>query len=49
MPAKRIAMRKIKDVLRLKHDAKLSHEQIAAGMDWDSAGSLSEAIKGTTH
>lgn len=30
MPAKRKAMRKIKDVLRLKFEAGLSHEQIAA-------------------
>ena len=30
MPAKRSAMRKIKDVLRLKFEAKLSHERIAA-------------------
>ena len=32
MPAPRIAMRKIKDVLRLKLDARLSHEQIAAAL-----------------
>ena len=32
MPAQRIAMRKIKDVLRLKLDAGLSHEQIAAAL-----------------
>jgi transposase len=30
MPAKRSAMRKIKEVLRLKFEAKLSHERIAA-------------------
>ena len=30
MPAKRSAMRKIKEVLRLKFEAKLSHEKIAA-------------------
>ena len=30
MPAKRSAMRKIKDVLRLKFEARLSHERIAA-------------------
>jgi integrase/recombinase XerD len=30
MSAKRSAMRKIKEVLRLKFDAKLSHERIAA-------------------
>ena len=30
MPAKRCAMRKIKEVLRLKFEAKLSHEKIAA-------------------
>lgn len=32
MPAHRMTMRKIKDVLRLKLDAKLSHEQIAASL-----------------
>src|ERR1700688_3913557 len=32
MPAPRIAMRKIKEVLRLKLDASLSHEQIAAAL-----------------
>jgi transposase len=32
MPAVRMTMRKIKDVLRLKLDAKLSHEQIAASL-----------------
>ena len=32
MPAQRITMRKIKDVLRLNLDAKLSHEQIAASL-----------------
>src|SRR6266851_2892421 len=32
MPALRITMRKIKDVLRLKLDGKLSHEQIAAAL-----------------
>ncbi|QKE37304.2 hypothetical protein [Ferrovum myxofaciens] len=32
MPAPRIAMRKIKDVLRLKLDAGLSHEQIAMAL-----------------
>ena len=30
MPAKRSAMRKIKEVLRLKFEAQLSHERIAA-------------------
>ena len=30
MPAHRSAMRKIKDVLRLKFEARLSHRQIAA-------------------
>ena len=30
MPAKRKAMRKIKEVLRLKFEADLSHERIAA-------------------
>ena len=29
MPAKRSAMRKIKEILRLKFEAKLSHERIA--------------------
>src|ERR1035437_8029804 len=32
MPVLRITMRKIKDVLRLKLDAKLSHEQIAVAL-----------------
>jgi response regulator of citrate/malate metabolism len=32
MPAQRITMRKIKDVLRLKLDTKLSHEQIAGSL-----------------
>jgi transposase len=32
MPAARITMRKIKDVLRLKLDAQLSHEQIAVAL-----------------
>jgi transposase len=32
MPVPRITMRKIKDVLRLKFEAKLSHEQIAASL-----------------
>jgi len=32
MPAQRMTMRKIKDVLRLKLDARLSHEQIAAAL-----------------
>ncbi len=32
MPARRIHMRKIKDVLRLKLDARLSHERIAAAL-----------------
>ena len=30
MPAKRSAMRKIKEILRLKFEAKFSHERIAA-------------------
>ena len=32
MPVARITMRKIKDVLRLKLDAQLSHERIAASL-----------------
>ncbi|MBC7786317.1 MAG: IS21 family transposase, partial [Methylophilaceae bacterium] len=32
MPARRITMRKIKEVLRLKLEAKLSHAQIAAAL-----------------
>ncbi len=32
MPAKRKAMRKIKDVLRLKFEADLSHERIGAAL-----------------
>lgn len=33
MPASRITMRKIKDILRLKLEARLSHERIAAALD----------------
>ena len=33
MPASRITMRKIKDILRLKHEARLSHARIAAALD----------------
>lgn len=32
MPVSRINMRKIKDVLRLKFDAKMSHQQIAGAL-----------------
>ena len=32
MPVQRIPMRKIRDVLRLKLDARLSHEQIARSL-----------------
>jgi len=42
MPAKRSAMRKIKEVLRLKFEAKLSHEKIAAATGM-SKGALTNA------
>lgn len=37
VPAPRINMRQIKDVLRLKLDARLSHRQIAAALDISKA------------
>ena len=37
MPAKRSAMRKIKEVLRLKFEAKLSHEKVAAATGMSKA------------
>jgi transposase len=44
MPAKRSAMRKIKDVLRLKFEAKLSHERIAAATGI-SKGAVSKYVQ----
>ena len=44
MPAKRSAMRKIKEVLRLKFEAKLSHEKIAAAIGM-SKGAVSNAVQ----
>ena len=44
MPAKRSAMRKIKEVLRLKFEAKLSHEKIAAAI-----GMSKGAVTNTVH
>src|SRR4030081_224249 len=44
MPAKRSAMRKIKDVLRLKFEAKLSHEKIAAATGM-SKGAVTNAVQ----
>src|SRR5580693_6678519 len=44
MPAKRSAMRKIKEVLRLKFEAKLSHERIAAAI-----GMSKGAVTNTVH
>ncbi len=44
MPAKRSAMRKIKEVLRLKFEAKLSHEKIAA-----ATGMSKGAVTNTVH
>lgn len=44
MPAKRSAMRKIKDVLRLKFEAQLSHEKIAAATGL-SKGAVTNAVR----
>ena len=44
MPAKRSAMRKIKEVLRLKFEAKLSHEKIAAATGM-SKGAVTNAVQ----
>ena len=44
MPAKRSAMRKIKEVLRLKFEARLSHEKIAAATGM-SKGAVSNAVQ----
>ena len=44
MPAKRLSMRKIKDVLRLKWDRELSNRQIAA-VCGVSRPTVSESIK----
>lgn len=41
MPVLRITMRKIKEVLRLKLEAKLSHAQIAAALAFPKASSPS--------
>ena len=47
MPAKRSAMRKIKEVLRLKFEAKLSHEKIAAATGM-SKGAVTNAVQRAT-
>ena len=44
MPAKRSAMRKIKEVLRLKFEARLSHERIAAATG-ASKGAVSNYVQ----
>jgi transposase len=44
MPAKRSAMRKIKEILRLKFEAKLSHERIAAATG-ASKGAVSNYVQ----
>ena len=44
MPAKRSAMRKIRDVLRLKFEARLSHEKIAAATGM-SKGAVTNAVQ----
>ena len=44
MPAKRSAMRKIREVLRLKFEARLSHEKIAAAMGM-SKGAVTNAVQ----
>lgn len=44
MPAKRSDMRKIKEVLRLKFDARLSHERIAAAIGV-SKGAVSNYVQ----
>ncbi len=44
MPAKRSAMRKIKEVLRLKFEAKLSHEKIAAATGM-SKGAVTNTVR----
>lgn len=43
MPAKRSAMRKIRDVLRLKFEVRLSHEKIAAAIGM-SKGAVTNAV-----
>ena len=44
MPAKRKAMRKIKDVLRLKFEADLSHERIGAALGM-SKGAVTKYVQ----
>ena len=44
MPAKRSAMRKIKEVLRLKHEVRLSHEKIAAATGM-SKGAVTNTVQ----
>ena len=44
MPAKRSAMRKIKEILRLKFEAKFSHERIAAATG-ASKGAVSNYVQ----
>ena len=48
MPAQRSAMRKIKEVLRLKFQAKLSHERIAAATGL-SKGAVSNHVQRAVH
>jgi Sigma-70, region 4 len=44
MPAKRSAMRKVKEVLRLKFEAELSHEEIAAATGM-SKGAVTNTVQ----
>lgn len=44
MPAKRSAMRKIREILRLKFEARLSHERIAAATGL-SKGAVSNYVQ----
>ena len=48
MPAKRSAMRKIKEVLRLKFEAKLSHEKIAAATGMSKGAVTNSLIESAT-
>jgi len=48
MPAKRSAMRKIKEVLRLKFEVRLSHERIAAASGL-SKGAVSKYVRRAIH
>ena len=46
MPTERIAMHKIKELLRLKYDCALSHEQIARALSI-SKGVVTKYVKAT--